>query len=138
MTDKPVKGKKFEIPKEFQDHLESLQDQKAVEGIKELCRKVEELADGLGISDQCTAFVTDGDLAIPWSDSWTREHRATKSVSYVRVTRKVVLDAAHRVHLSSCLGYSIPPPKITCIRPWTTWSLASGSPFGAYSSTKIT
>jgi hypothetical protein len=116
MTDKPVKREKFEIPKEFLEHLESLQDQKAVEAIKELCRQVKDLVDTLGISDQCTAFVTDGDLAIPWSDSWTEKHRATMAVSYFRVTRKPVFDAAHRAHRSSCLGCSLGALKITCIR----------------------
>jgi hypothetical protein len=54
-----------------------------VEAIKGLCRHVEELADTLGVSDQCTAFATDGDLVIPWNDSWIKdsECRATKSVS---------------------------------------------------------
>jgi hypothetical protein len=81
MTDQPVKRKRFKVPEEFQDHLSSLRDREAVEVIKELCRQVEELADTLGVSDQCTAFVTDGDLGIPWSDSWIKERRATKSVS---------------------------------------------------------
>jgi len=106
MTDEPVKRKKFEIPKEFQDHLESLQDREAVDRIKELCGRVEELVARLGISGQCTGFVTDGDLAIPWRNYWTDERREAKSVSYIRVTLKAVVDAAHRVHLSSCPGRS--------------------------------
>jgi len=81
MVDEPVERKRFEIPKDFQDHLESLQDKKAVEVIKELCKRVEELAEGLGISEQCTAFITDGDLAVPWRDYWTEDRRGTKLVS---------------------------------------------------------
>jgi hypothetical protein len=138
MTDDPVKRKKFEIPEEFLKHLESLQDQKAVEAIKELCKEVEDLVGKLGISDQCTAFVTDGDLAISWREYWTKERGTTKSVSYFRVTRKTVLDAAHRVHPSSCPGNSLRPTKITCIHLWTTWSLAFGFRSGVYYSTKTT
>lgn len=65
MTDEPVKRKKFEISKEFRDHLGSLQDKKAVDRIKELCGRVEKLVVQLGISNRCTEFVTDADLAIP-------------------------------------------------------------------------
>ena len=71
----------FEIPKEFQDHLGSLQDKKPVEVIKGLCKRVIELVDGLGISEPCTAFITDGDLAVPWRDYWTKDHRGIKLVS---------------------------------------------------------
>ena len=81
MVDEPVERKTFEIPKEFQDHLEPLQDKKAVGVIKDLCKRVVELVDRLGISEQCTAFITDGDLAVPWRDYWTKDHRWIKLVS---------------------------------------------------------
>ena len=42
MADEPVKMRRFEIPREFHDHLSSLQDQKAVDMVKGLCRQVEE------------------------------------------------------------------------------------------------
>ena len=86
MTDEPVGMKKFEIPKEFRDHLESLQNKEAVGRINELCSRVEQLVAQLGISDQCTGFVTDGDLAIPWRDYWNNECRAAKLVSYFYAT----------------------------------------------------
>jgi hypothetical protein len=97
MMDEPAKRKRFEIPEEFLDHLPSLQDKKAVEVIKELCRQVEGFAEKLGISDQCVGFVTDGDLAISWRDYWTEEHRAGKSVSYFYVIWKDAVDATHRI-----------------------------------------
>ena len=77
--DRPVKRKKFEIPHEFRNHLSSLEDKEAADGIRELCKQVEELVEKLGISDQCFAFVTDGDLAITWGNYWTVDRRATKS-----------------------------------------------------------
>ena len=40
MMDKPMKRKKFEIPKEFWDHLLSLQDKETVEMVKKLCKQV--------------------------------------------------------------------------------------------------
>jgi hypothetical protein len=87
-----------DTPRSSENHLSLLQDRKAVEAIKELCMQVKDLTDMmLGISDQCTASVTDGDTLGDYS--WTQEHRATKSVSYFCVIRKAVLHAAHRVHL---------------------------------------
>ena len=83
MTNEPVKRKKFEIPEQFDDHIGSLQNQEEVEAIRKLCRRVEELVAQLGISDQCTGFITDGDLAISWKHCWTEERRAAKSVSYL-------------------------------------------------------
>ena len=106
MTDKPVKREKFEIPKEFHDHLSSLQDQKAVEAIQDLCRKIKEAVAKLGISDQCTAFVTDSNHATSWRDGWAEESFGTKSVSRSQVARKATLDTIHRLLPSSCLGYS--------------------------------
>ena len=38
MMDKPVKRKKFEIPKEFWDPLLLLQDKETVEMVKKLCK----------------------------------------------------------------------------------------------------
>ena len=137
MTDEPVKRKKFEIPDEFGKHLSSLQDQKAVDGIRGLCEQVEELVEKLGISDHYFSFVTDGDLATSWGDYWAVDRRATKSVSCFLVARKTVFNAAHRVHPSSCPGHSSEPQESTCIRLWMTWSPASGFQSGAYSSTRI-
>jgi len=139
MTDEPVKMKEFEIPKEFQDHINSLRlDRGVADTIRGLCRRVEELVVKLGISDQCTGFVTDGDLAISWEKYWTEERRAAKSVSCSHIICGVVLDAPHRVHLSSCPGHSSMPTTATCIRLWMTWNRSSGSQSGAHSSTRIT
>ena len=138
MTDEPVKKKKFEIPEGFREHLESLQDKEAVRKINELCSKVEELVARLGISDQCTGFITDGDLSITWRDYWTKERRQAKSVGHFHITRKAALDASCRAHPSSCPGHSLMPSlAATYIRLWTTWSRSSGLRSGAYSSTKI-
>ena len=81
MTDEPVKGRRFEIPREFHDHLSSLQDQKAVDMVKGPCRQVEEIVVTLGISDQYTAFITDNNHATSWRDGWAEESLRTKSVS---------------------------------------------------------
>ena len=106
MTDEPAERKKFEIPKEFQDHVDLL-DQDAAHTIKGLCKRVERLVVRLGISNQCIGFVTDGDLAIPWDNYWDTERRAAKSVSYSDVTRKVVclmrLTGHTRVHVPDTL-----------------------------------
>ena len=117
MTDEPAERKKFEIPQKFQDHVGSL-GQEAADAIGEHCRRVEELVVKLEISDQCTGFVTDGDLAISWGHYWTEERRLAKSVSRFRIALnlKAVLDAAHRVHPSSCPGHSNVPGGVTCIR----------------------
>jgi len=88
MTDEPAERKEFEIPKEFQDHVDSLGQDEA-DTIGGLCRRVEGLVVKLGTSNQCTGFVTDGDLAISWDNYWDNERRAAKSVSYSYVTRKL-------------------------------------------------
>ena len=106
MADELVKGRRFKIPREFHDHLSSLQDQKAVEAIKDLCGKIEEAVAKLGISDQCTAFITDSNHVTPWRDGWVEESFGTKSVSRSQVARKATLDTIHRMHPSSCLGRS--------------------------------
>lgn len=106
MTDKPAERKKFEIPKEFQDHVASL-GQNAADMIGGLCRRVEELVVKLRISNQCTGFVTDGNLAISWDNYWDMGRRAAKSVSHPYVTRKVVclmrLTGHTRVHVPGTL-----------------------------------
>lgn len=139
MMDKPVK-RKFEIPKEFWDHLLSLQDKETVEMVKKLCKRVEELVEKLEISDQCIAFVMDGDLAISWRACWTEGCQLNKSklVSYFQVTWDAVFDAVYRVHMSSCPGHSnLLPLEITCIHLWMTWSPASGFLSGLCLSTRI-
>ena len=115
MANEPAERKEFEIPKKFQDHVNSL-DQDAADTIRKLCGRVEALVVKLGISDQCTGFVTDGDLAVSWEHYWAGERRAAKSVSCPRISWKVMLDAVHRVHPSSCPGHSIKPRGATCIR----------------------
>ena len=83
MVDEPVKMKKFEIPQEFRNHVDSLANKVEIE---QLCERVGELVGKLGISDLCSAFVTDGDLAISWKDYWDRERREAKSASCFHVT----------------------------------------------------
>ena len=101
-----MERKEFEIPKGFQDHVDSL-DQDAAGTITGLWRRVEELVVELGISNQCTGFVTDGDLAISWEDYWDKERRAAKSVSRSHVTRRVLclmqLTGHTRVHVPGTL-----------------------------------
>ena len=108
MTDKPVKREKFEIPQSFRKSLSLLNktNSKEVTKIRRLCREIEKVVAKLGISDQCTAFITDGDLAISWENYWTEERRAAKSVSRFEVIRNAVLNTVYRVHPSSCPGRS--------------------------------
>jgi len=89
MTDEPAERKEFEIPKKFQDHVDLL-GQDVADTIGGFCRRVEGLVVKLGISNQCTGFVTDGDLAISWDNYWDNQCRAAKSVSHPYVTWKVV------------------------------------------------
>jgi len=35
---------------------------------------------GLGISNECTGFITDGDLSIPWRDCFSEENQEIKVV----------------------------------------------------------
>ena len=127
MTDKPVQREKFKIPQNFHRHLSLLAEtnKKEVTKVKRLCRDIEKVVAKLGISDQCTAFITDGNLAISWDNYWTEERRAAKSVSRFEVMGNAVLKTVHRAHLSSCPGRSSVHVATTCIRLWTTWSRAS-------------
>jgi len=97
MTDKLVKGKEFKIPEKFRDHV------KVADTIEKLCRRVEKLVKELGISGECTGFVTDGDLAISWERYWDKNHRAVKSVSCSHVIWKAVLDAAVTIFTKNSL-----------------------------------
>jgi hypothetical protein len=120
MTEQPVKGKVFRMPKEFLVHLSLLGDGPLVAEILVLCKRVEELVTELGISDECIGFVADGDLAIPWKDCFPEEYRSNKSVSHSQVVPGVVLDATRRVRPNSCPGGSPPRQKqgkVTFIRP---------------------
>lgn len=81
MIDEPVEGKRFEIPKEFRDHLSSLQDRGKAEELEKLCDRVEELAASLGISNKPSAVVTSGDLAVSWRDYLDTDRRAAKTVN---------------------------------------------------------
>jgi len=80
MTEKPIKGKAFEVPEQFLNHLSSIKDKRLADEIQTLCGRVKQLVVELGISDECTGFITDGDLAIPWKNCFSREHRGTMSV----------------------------------------------------------
>jgi len=94
-----VKRRVFEVPEEFLKHLSSLKgedkdkDKKMAGETEALCERVEQLVTKLGISDECTGFITDGDLAIPWREKISREHRGTKSVSYSQLSSMAVPDA---------------------------------------------
>jgi len=80
-TANPVKRKVFEVPEKFLDHLSLLKD-KGMEGeIRVLCERVKQLVVELGISDECTGFIIDGDLAIPWKESFSGEIQGAKWVS---------------------------------------------------------
>lgn len=82
MTSKPVKRKAFEVPAEFWDNLRLMEDQELTGQIRVLCGQVEALVKKLGISNECTGFITNGDLAIPWNECFSEEPQGTKSVSY--------------------------------------------------------
>ncbi|KAJ3994815.1 hypothetical protein F5050DRAFT_416995 [Lentinula boryana] len=62
MADEPIKTERFDIPNPNETQREIL----------ELCRE-------LGIDDQCTGFVIDGDMAVTWDSYFTEEHLGTKS-----------------------------------------------------------
>src|SRR5258708_3682004 len=103
MAENPVKGKAFKLPQKFLDDLPLLGDVVLEDRIRELCKKVEQLVTGLGISDVCTGFVTDGDLARSWEDCIAGGHRETKSASHSQVVPIAVPDTTHRPHLNSGL-----------------------------------
>ena len=102
MTKEPVKRKAFEIPEGFLDHLFSLGDELVVAEILWLYGQVEQLAAGLGISDECIGFIIDGDMAIPWDDCFSKANPETKLVSGCQDIFKAALDTTHRAHLNSC------------------------------------
>ena len=81
MTETPVKGKAFAVPQKFLDDLTLLEDRSLESAIVGLCAKVEQLVAELGISDEYTGFVTDGDLAKPWRDCIVGGGQETESVS---------------------------------------------------------
>jgi len=85
MTEKPIKGKAFEVPEQFLNHLSSIKDKRLADEIRALCERVKQLVVELGISDECTGFITDGDLAIPWKDCFSKENRGSKWVSCSRL-----------------------------------------------------
>src|ERR1700753_73999 len=85
MVTKPVKQREFEVPEQFLEHLSVMEDKEAVSEIRTLCERVKELVVELGISDECTGFVTDGDLAIPWKDCFSEENKKVKWVSRSRL-----------------------------------------------------
>ncbi|KAJ3991403.1 hypothetical protein F5050DRAFT_1197572 [Lentinula boryana] len=62
MVDEPIKTERFDIPTPNETQREIL----------DLCRE-------LGIDDQCTGFVIDGDMAVNWESYFTEEHVGTKS-----------------------------------------------------------
>ncbi|KAJ3994816.1 hypothetical protein F5050DRAFT_1809260 [Lentinula boryana] len=62
MVDEPIKTERFDIPNPNETQREIL----------DLCRE-------LGIDDQCTGFVIDGDMAVTWDSYFTEEHVGTKS-----------------------------------------------------------
>ncbi|KAJ3979145.1 hypothetical protein F5890DRAFT_1386217, partial [Lentinula detonsa] len=62
MVDEPIKTKHFDIPNPNETQREIL----------ELCKR-------LKISDHCTGFVIDGDMAVTWKSYFTEQHLGTKS-----------------------------------------------------------
>ncbi|KAJ3725692.1 hypothetical protein DFJ43DRAFT_1157426 [Lentinula guzmanii] len=62
MVDEPIKTERFDIPNPNETQREIL----------DLCRE-------LGIDDQCTGLVIDGDMAVNWESYFTEEHVGTKS-----------------------------------------------------------
>ena len=79
MTTKPVKRKVFKVPEKF---LEQLEGKEFADETMALCEQVKQRVVELGITDECTGFIIDGDLAIPWEKCFSEEHQETKVVSY--------------------------------------------------------
>ena len=105
MTTKPVKQREFEVPEELYEQLSSMADQELVGEIRTLCERVKELVVKLRISDECTGFVTDGDLAIPWKDCFTEENKKAKRVSRSQSpSPRSSLIEDRRAPLTSCRG----------------------------------
>ena len=103
MTETPVKGKAFTVPQKFLDDLPSLEDRSLESAIVGLCAKVEQLVAELGISDEYTGFVIDGDLSRTWRDCIADGGRGIIFVSRARAIPIVVLDVTHRARPDSCL-----------------------------------
>lgn len=111
MTEKPVERKVFEVPKQFLEHLSSMkkEDKGLVDEIETLCKRVGELVAELGISGECTGFVADGDLAVPWKDYFDRRE-GEKSVSYFRFPfAETTFNGNCRALLNFCPGPSSRP-----------------------------
>ena len=91
MTKEPVKRKTFEMPEGFMDHLFSLGDGLATAEILGLYGQVEQLVARLGISNECTGFIADGDTVVSWDDYLSEGHRGSEPVSGFRSSIKLCL-----------------------------------------------
>jgi len=91
MTENPVKGNAFTVPRKFLDDLPLLEDASFGSDVLGLCTKVEQLVAELVISNEYIGFVTYGDPARPWRDCIVGVHPETKSVSCSRVVPRALL-----------------------------------------------
>lgn len=128
-----VENEGFKIPQDFLDGASLLRNG---EEIKEKCERVQKLVVKLGISNECSAVITDGDLSVSWKNYWEAGHQVTKSVSDFLVSQMAGLDQVYRVHPCSCHGCSLRPVMDTCIHLWMTWNHFSGLRSGVCSSTR--
>jgi len=90
MTPKPVKRKAFKVPEKF---LEQLKGKALANEATALCERVEQLVAEMGVADECTGFITDGDLAVPWVECFSREHQRSKMVSCSQLSSTAMPDA---------------------------------------------
>ena len=82
MTTHPIQQKAFGVPERFLEHLSSLEDTELASETRTLCERLQELVVELGISEECTAFVAGGDLAVPWRHCLSEENQRNTGVSY--------------------------------------------------------
>lgn len=106
MTANPVKRKAFEVPESFLDHLSTLKDKEMAGETRALCKRVKQLVVELGISDECTGFIIDGDLAVPWKESFSGENHGVKWVSCSRLPFETAPDA-----VTGHLRILVPEPR---------------------------
>lgn len=92
MLDKAVKTLKFKVQRyeadllplkdESKDELVTLLlEQMSMDRTSDIALEVEQLLGDLGISDMCTGFVIDGDMAVDWKTYFTSRHYGSTAVS---------------------------------------------------------
>jgi len=95
----PVKNVEgFKIPEKFLKHVSSLKNREAAAEIEKQCEKLEEFVAKLGISNNYSAVITDGDLSIPWRKYWDVDRRAAKSGTPEFMSRALLRAKGNYLH----------------------------------------